>query len=285
MDNARFLDIIANYFKQIETYCIMNQIKAIWAYRFFILNSIKTEFQTKFARSRLGGLWMILHPVAQVAIYALVLSAVLSAKLPGIDNRYAYSIYLMAGILAWTIFSEIILKSLTVFVDNANLLKKMAFPKITLPLIIVGSSLVANILLFLAILVVFSLLGHLLGSQTIWLPLLTLLVLALSLSIGLIFGVINVFIRDVGQVTPILLQFWFWLTPIVYTIDMLPSYYKIFFMLNPMTSIVEAYQSILVYNTAPDFYALIYPICLTVILISLALFIFIKANEEMADVL
>ncbi|WP_310441884.1 ABC transporter permease [Sulfurimonas sp.] len=263
----------------------MNQIKAIWAYKFFILNSIKTEFKTRFARSKLGGFWMILHPVAQVAIYALVLSAVLSAKLPGINNQYAYAIYLMAGTLAWSIFSEVISKSLTVFVDNGNLLKKMAFPKITLPVIILGSSLVSNILLFLAILVVFGLLGHLPNTQILWLPALMILLLALSVGLGLILGVINVFVRDIGQITPILLQFWFWLTPIVYTIDMLPQHYKIFFMLNPMTSIVQAYQSILVYGTSPNFYSLLYPIFLSIFLLFLALFIFIKANEEMADVL
>jgi lipopolysaccharide transport system permease protein len=263
----------------------MNQIKAILAYKFFILNSIKTEFKTRFARSKLGGFWMILHPVAQVAIYALVLSAVLSAKLPGINNQYAYAIYLMAGTLAWSIFSEVISKSLTVFVDNGNLLKKMAFPKITLPVIILGSSLVSNILLFLAILVVFGLLGHLPNTQILWLPALMILLLALSVGLGLILGVINVFVRDVGQITPILLQFWFWLTPIVYTIDMLPQHYKIFFMLNPMTSIVQAYQSILVYGTSPNFYSLLYPILLSIFLLFLALFIFIKANEEMADVL
>ena len=134
----------------------MNQLRAIWAYKFFIFNSIKTEFQTRFARSKLGGFWMILHPVAQVAIYALVLSAVLSAKLPGINNQYAYAIYLMAGTLGWSVFIEVISRSLGMFVDNGNLLKKMAFPKITLVVVILGSTLVSNLLLFIAILVVFS---------------------------------------------------------------------------------------------------------------------------------
>ncbi len=263
----------------------MNQLRAIWAYKFFIFNSIKTEFQTRFARSKLGGFWMILHPVAQVAIYALVLSAVLSAKLPGINNQYAYAIYLMAGTLAWSVFIEVISRSLGMFVDNGNLLKKMAFPKITLVVVILGSTLVSNLLLFIAILVVFSFLGHMPTIQIVWLPLLMTLVFALSVGLGLILGVLNVFIRDIGQITPILLQFWFWLTPIVYTIDMLPAHYKIFFMINPMTSIVQAYQSILVYGTSPDLYALLYPLCLSIFLLFLALFIFTKANEEMADVL
>ncbi len=138
----------------------MNQFRAIWDYRYFIISSIITEFRSRFARSRLGGLWMILHPLAQVLIYALVLSAVLSAKLPGISNQFAYAIYLMAGTLSWTLFSEVLNRSLGVFVDNGNLLKKVSFPKIALPLILMGSALVNNVLLFSAIFIVFGLLGH-----------------------------------------------------------------------------------------------------------------------------
>jgi len=83
-------------------------LKSLWAYRGFVASSIRNEFAARFARSRLGGLWMIIHPLAQVAIYALILSNVLAARLPGIDNRYAYAQYLMAGILAWTLFAEIV---------------------------------------------------------------------------------------------------------------------------------------------------------------------------------
>src|SRR6266542_1065217 len=135
-----------------------------WRYRYFILSSIKTELRVKFIRSQLGGLWMILNPLAQVLIFAFVLSAVLSAKLPGIANRYAYAIYLMAGILAWSLFIEIVNRCLTLFIDNGNLLKKLVFPRIALPLIVTGSASVNNALLFLAILVIFGVLGHLPGA-------------------------------------------------------------------------------------------------------------------------
>ena len=191
----------------------MNQLKAIWAYRFFIVSSIKTEFKSRFVRSKLGGVWMVLNPLAQVAIYALVLSAVLKAKLPNIDNQYAYAIYLMAGTLGWSLFAEVFGRSLNIFIENGNLIKKMAFPKIALPLIVTGSALVSNILLFGAILVVFGLLGHMPTLELLWLPLLIIIVLALGLGLGLMLGVINVFVRDVGQIVPIILQFWFWLTP------------------------------------------------------------------------
>ncbi|MCX2956332.1 MAG: ABC transporter permease, partial [Candidatus Regiella insecticola] len=88
-------------------------LSSAWRYRFFIFSSIKMELRTKFIRSRLGGLWMILNPLAQVIIFAFVLSAVLSARLPGINNQYAYAIYLMAGTLGWTLFAEIVNRCLT----------------------------------------------------------------------------------------------------------------------------------------------------------------------------
>lgn len=263
----------------------MNQLKAIWAYRFFILSSIKTEFLTRFATSKLGAIWMVIHPLAQVAVYALVLSAVLKAKLPNIDNQYAYAIYLMAGTLGWNLFSELFGKSLNIFIENGNLIKKMSFPKITLPLIAMGSVLVNNILMFIAILVVFGLLGHFPTEQILWLPLLMIVTLALGLGLGLMLGIINVFVRDIGQIAPIVLNFWFWLTPIVYVADALPVEFKDFFYYNPMTGVVMGYQNILVYNKAVDINTLIYPSVLAICSLLIALIMYFKANEEMADVL
>ncbi|KFN39354.1 MAG: ABC transporter [Sulfuricurvum sp. MLSB] len=263
----------------------MNQLRAIWAYRYFVISSIKTEFRSRFARSSLGGIWMILHPLAQVAIYALVLSAVLAAKLPGINSQYAYAIYLMAGILGWSLFAEVFGRSLGVFVDNGNLLKKMAFPKIALPLIVTGSALVNNFLLFGAILIVFGLLGHLPSLALLWLPLLLVTTLILALGLGLALGIINVFVRDIGQIVPILLQFWFWLTPVVYVSSLIPEKYHSVMMLNPMSGIVMGYQSILVYNKAPDMSMLIYPLTIACAALGLAFFMYFRANEEMADAL
>ena len=150
---------------------------------------------------------MILNPLSQVLIFAFVLSAVLSAKLPGITNQYAYAIYLMAGTLGWSLFAEIVNRCLTLFIDNGNILKKLVFPRIALPLIVTGSALVNNVLLFVAILVIFGVLGHLPSIALIWLPVLIVINIALALGIGLGLGVLNVFMRDIGQVVPVLMQF------------------------------------------------------------------------------
>lgn len=260
-------------------------LSSLWRYRGFVSSSIRNEFATRFARSRLGGLWMIIHPLAQVAIYALILSNVLAAKLPGIDNQYAYAIYLMAGMLAWSLFSEIVGRCLTLFIEQGNLMKKMMFPRITLPCIVVGSCALNNLVLFLAMLGVFSLLGHAPTMTALWLLPLSLAVVALAIGIGLILGVLNVFVRDIGQIVPIVLQVLFWFTPIVYPLSIIPEELKGTIAMNPMNPIVTAYQDILVYDTAPHLEQVLVIAGFASALMLLGLFMFRRAAPEMVDAL
>jgi len=229
--------------------------------------------------------WLVLQPLTQVAIYALILSSVLSAKLPGIDNKYAYAIYLMAGMLAWSLFSEIVSRCLTIFVESGNLLKKIVFPKICLPLIVCGTALVNNFLLFLAILLVFTLLGHVPDWTLLWLPVMLVLIVALGTGLGLILGVLNVFMRDVGQVVPVLLQFCFWFTPIIYMPSMIPETYRGLLTLNPLFPLVTGYQNIMVFGSEPPFAGLIWVLGLAVGLLGLAAFLLRGASPELVDAL
>jgi len=256
-----------------------------WGYRHFIVSSIRNEFRVRFVRSRLGGLWMVLHPLAQVAIFAFILSTVMSARLPGIDNRFAYAIYLTSGILAWSLFVEIITRCLTIFIDNGNLMKKMAFPRIALPLIVTGSAFVNNVLLLAAILLIFAPLGHFPTYHTLWLPVLMLALTMLGLGLGLVLGVLNVFMRDIGQVVPILLQVGFWFTPIVYMPAIIPEAYRGWLVLNPMYHVVRAYQNVLVFCEPPPWTGIMGVAAVGMALLALALFLFRKAAPEMVDVL
>lgn len=258
---------------------------AMWAYRLFILSSISNELRVRFLRSKLGGLWMIIHPLAQVLIFALVLSEVLAAKLPGIDNKYAYALYLMAGTLGWTLFAETVSRSVVLFVENANLMKKMAFPRICLPIITAGTTLVQNVLLAAAIFVVFTVLGHLPGKQAMWLPVLILVSLMLSTALGLLLGIVNVFVRDVGQVVPVVLQTLFWMTPVVYSIDMLPAGTRAWFKLNPLLPLITSYQNVLIFDRPPQWTGLVWLTGAALGLAALALLVFRRASAEMVDVL
>jgi lipopolysaccharide transport system permease protein len=264
---------------------MFSMLRSLWQYRHFVISSIRNELISRFARSKLGGLWMIINPLAQVAIYALILSNVLAAKLHGIDHKYSYAIYLMSGLLAWTLFSEIISRCLNLFIEQGNLMKKMYFPRITLPSIVIGSSLLNNILLLVAMLGIFALLGHNFSTAMLWLIPLTLTVVTLAMGIGLILGVMNVFLRDIGQMVPIVLQVWFWFTPIVYPENIIPENYRHLLNLNPIYPIISAYHEVLVYNTTPTIGPLVIIAAISLTLMLLSLFVFRRASAEMADAL
>ena len=262
-----------------------NTLRALWDYRFFVISSIKTEYKTRFARSKLGFLWMIIQPLSMVLIYSLILSQIMKGKLPEVETQYAYPIYILSGVIGWTLFSEVLNRCLNIFIENANLLKKLSFPRLTLPIIVVGSSIINFLLMILITYIVLGFLGHFPIHALHWLPLLVFLTLSLALALGLFFGIINVFIRDVGQLIAVIMQFWFWLTPVVYMLSIVPEKFHSLFLLNPMTGIIMGYQNVILYEKAPDLNLLIYPTIFAFIFICLTAIIYKKAVEEMTDVL
>lgn len=264
---------------------MQGMLKALWQYRYFVLSSIRNELRLRFIRSRLGALWMIIHPLMQVLIFVTILSEVLAAKLPGIDDKYGYALYLMSGTLCWTMFSETIGKSVNLFVDSGNLMKKMSFPRICLPFIAGGTMLVNNVLLLVAIFAVFAVMGHMPTAEVLWLPALMLLTLSFSMALGLLLGVLNVFMRDIGQVVPVVLQALFWLTPIVYHISILPERVQEIFRLNPLLPLVTSYQNVLLFDKPPVWAELTWLMIAAVVLALVSLVIFRRASPEMVDAL
>ncbi|MEP0313265.1 MAG: ABC transporter permease [Hyphomonas sp.] len=264
---------------------MISHLRSAWRYRNFILSAIKGELKGRFAASKIGTLWFVLHPLAMATIYAVVLSKVLGAKLGGVSGDSAYSIYLMAGIAAWTVFLEITNRCLTVFIEYGNTLKKISFPRIALPIIVLGSVLVTHALLLVAIAVVFVFFQHYPSIHWIALPVGTLVIALLAFGLGILLGVMNVFARDIGQVMSVVFQLWFWLTPIVYTRDILPDSMQTLIRLNPVTPLVEFYQDILLYSRWPDFASLLYPASLGAALVLASLLVFRRASAELVDAL
>lgn len=256
-----------------------------WRYRHFIISSIRNDFVSRFSRSRFGAVWMVLQPLAMVLIYALILSAVLSARLPGIESQYAYAIYLTAGILPWTLFLEVVSRSLTMFIDNSGLIKKISFPRLALPCIVLGGALVNYFILFFCAIAVFYLLGYGVGYAIVWIVPLTLMTALFSVGVGLVLGVLNVFIRDVGQVMSIAFQFLFWLTPIVYPVSIVPGAISVGLVFNPLYHIVDAYHQVMVYQQAPSGIALTTMILVSGAVMAFGLLLFRKASAEMVDAL
>jgi lipopolysaccharide transport system permease protein len=113
---------------------------ALWAYRGFIVASAMREFQSKYRNSLLGAAWTVINPLAMIIVYTVIFSQTMRAKLPGVDSTFAYSIYLCAGVLTWGLFAEIVGRGQNVFLENANLLKKLSFPRLCLPVVVVANT-------------------------------------------------------------------------------------------------------------------------------------------------
>lgn len=261
----------------------MSVLEPLWLYRGLIFGSVQREFLGKYRNSLLGATWNVLNPLAMIAVYTVVFANVMRAKLPGTEDGFAYSIYLCAGTLSWGFFTEVLNKGQTMFLDNASLLKKLSFPRITLPVIVVLNALV-NFMIVAGIFIVFLLLTHNLPGLVILgaLPVL-ILQTTLAIGLGLTLGVANVFFRDVGHFFGIFLQFWFWLTPIVYPISILPDIVVSIVSINPMTPIVSAYQGIFIGRSWPDWKSLLVPAALSVVLLLLGLLLFRKHSGDMVD--
>jgi lipopolysaccharide transport system permease protein len=261
----------------------MKAIKAVWGFRGFIVSSVKREFQSKYSNSVLGATWTVLNPLAMIVIYTLIFSQVMRTKLPGVEGSFAYSIYLCSGLLTWGLFSEITGRALNVFTDYSNLIKKMSFPRLCLPVIVVATALL-NFTIVLGIFTIFLIVsGNFPGTAYFSIFPVMAVQIAFSIGLGVSLGVINVFFRDVGHFFGICLQFWFWLTPIVYSVNILPEKARTLIEFNPMTSILAAYQNALVLGEWPDWQKLSIVALLSILLCVTAVHLFRKHSGDMVD--
>lgn len=260
-------------------------LAAAWRYRHFVRAGIQSDLAIRFARSRLGATWSILHPLAQSAIYVIILAEVLGARLPNVAGKTAYPVYLLAGMAAWSLFSEIVSRSLTLFIEHGATLKKVAFPRLCLPLIVWGGALLNHVLLLAALAVVTACLGCFDAAGWIYLPIGIVLISMFAFGVGILAGVFNVFCRDVGQVFAIVLQIWFWLTPVVYPIEAVPHDLRWLISANPLTPLVASYQGALLWHAAPDAQSLLRPLILGASTVGLAWLLFRRAAAELVDAL
>jgi lipopolysaccharide transport system permease protein len=277
-DPRRFL-----IFVQPRARLMLRFFDTVWSYRGFITGSVKREFQARYQNSLLGATWAIINPLAMIIVYTLIFSQIMRAKLPEVDHRFAYSIYLCSGILTWGFFAEIVNRSQNMFLENANLLKKINFPRISLPIIValnagINFSIIFG--LFLFFLLIAGLWPGWVGLAII--PAL-LLQTMLAIGLGVTLGVLNVFFRDVGQLFGIFIQFWFWFTPVVYPASILPPILENLMAINPMYPIISVYQGVFVSGSWPEWSSLFYPLILAIALCLFGARMFRKHSSEMVD--
>lgn len=258
-------------------------LRGAWRFRDFIVTSVRREFHSRYLGTQLGIFWPIVHPLSLILIYTLVFAEVMRPRLPGHSSPFAYSIYLTAGLIAWVLFSDLLTRSVGIFVQNAGLLKKVNVHKLSFPIIASISALIqAGILLacFIAFLV---LSGNFPGIALVALVPVLAITALFAMGLGLFLATINVFYRDVEQTTSLVLQFWFWVTPIVYPIAALPGFMQGVLAWNPMWPLVRAMQAVFLEHRFPDWGSLAYPLLLAIGLAALARLTFGRLANELVD--
>jgi len=257
--------------------------QGIWNYRGFILGSVKREFQSKYRNSMLGAAWTVIQPLAMIIVYTVIFSQIMRARLPGMNSTFAYSIYLCSGVIAWGFFAEITGRCQNMFLDNANLIKKLSFPRICLPVIVLISAGLNFLIIFTLFILFLVVSGNFPGVVFLAVFPVLFVQIVFSVGLGIILGVLNVFFRDVGQLFNIVLQFWFWFTPIVYPVTILPQKIRFLMNLNPLAALVNAYQTIMVNSQWPQWEQLL-PVALVGLLFCIiGIRLFRKRAGEMVD--
>jgi len=222
-----------------------------------VIEFTKREFTERYAGSVLGVLWTFVWPLVNIFIYFVIFSKVMGARLPGSSSTFSYGIYLIAGIVPWTAFSNTVSRSATVFLEKKGIISGIKISLAYLPFYIVLSETVIFLITFFVYVMLLVFKGHPIHGQFVLIPFLYLVQQIFAYGLGLFIGVFNVFIRDLKEVTNILLQIWFWFTPIVYVVDILPDFTKKWFQYNPAYLFIKAYQDILVFGVSPNYHSLI----------------------------
>ncbi|WP_295543505.1 ABC transporter permease [uncultured Thiohalocapsa sp.] len=259
-------------------------LAGLWRYRDFVAAEVTRQFRAKYHGSALGVSWTLLNPLATILIYTLVFSQLMGARLPALDSPFAYAIYVCAGLLTWGLLQDVLTRSVGLFIGYANLIKKVAFPTSTLLAIVVLTALLDFGLIFAVLLLLMAITGSLPGLVLAALLPLLALQFALATGLGLLVAVLNVFFRDLGHITAIALRLWFWLTPIVYPVTILPDWVRFWVQsLNPMAPLVGGYQRILLLHQWPEWSTLWLPTVAAAMAVLMGLSLYRARAGEMID--
>lgn len=257
--------------------------------RELLWNLTLRELRTKYRRSFLGWFWSLLNPISTVLIYSLVFGKLFNASAPIGEKSgiTAYSIYLMCGILPWNFFGLVTNLGMNALVGNAGLVKKVAFQRQTLVMAQVIFSLVQFAIEISILFVVVSALGSP-AWRLLWLlPILMLILALFSAGIGFALSVVYVYFRDLGYLWTILLQIWFFATPIIYSPDLLhgkgPAWVEDLARVNPMYLFTDSFRDLLYHGVIPPAWRFGELILATVISLLLGLKIFKKMSRRLAE--
>jgi lipopolysaccharide transport system permease protein len=262
-----------------------NFLKKIYTQRSLIRSFVVRDLKTRYVGSFIGLFWSVIHPIVLLAAYYFVFKIIMKAQ-PGADaGTTNFALFLFCSMLPWLFFQETLQRSSTIIIENANLVTRTLFPSEILPLVVLLSAFVNHLIGFAILLcILFATLGKI-SLFILLIPVYLFLLMLFSLGLSWFISSLNVFIRDVSQVIAVVLLFWFWFTPIFYSVDRYPRKLLFLAQLNPLAHVVVGYRDCLLRRCLPDMKFLIIFAVVAFAVFAIGGIFFRKTKREFADVL
>jgi lipopolysaccharide transport system permease protein len=220
----------------------------LWAYRELLYFLVWRDIKVRYKQTALGASWAIIQPFFTMVVFSLFFGRLAGVPSDGVP----YPVFSFAALVPWTFFANGLMNSGKSLVGDQNLIKKVYFPRLAIPIATVLAGVVDFALAFTVLIGMMLYFGIVPTTAVVWVVPLLLLALATSMGVGLWFAALNVRYRDVGHVLPFVTQFWLFATPIAYPSTLLPEKWRIIYGLNPMAGVVEGFRwALLGTDTAP----------------------------------
>jgi lipopolysaccharide transport system permease protein len=256
------------------------QLGQVWRYRELLYFLVWRDVKVRYKQTSLGVAWVVLQPLATTLILTVIFGSL--AKLP--SNNLPYAVFALAGLVPWNYFSASLSRGANSLIGSANLISKIYFPRLIIPIAAVLSGLLDAVVVLGLMFALMFFYGIVPSSTIVALPFFLLLAVAAALSISLWLAALNVHYRDVSYLVPFLTQFWLYATPVVYPLNLVPERWRGLYSLNPMVGVVEGFRAALFGSTeTPWRFVAVSVVTVTVLLVGGLLF-FRRTEKTFADV-
>jgi lipopolysaccharide transport system permease protein len=256
-------------------------LSAVWRFRELLVVLMMRDIQVLYKQALLGAGWAILQPVFAVTIFTIVFGYF--ARMP--SEGIPYPLFAFAGVLPWTYFAEAVRRSATGLVTDSELIRKIYFPRLIMPLANVVTPLLDFCIAFVILLILMAFYGIAPSWKFLLVPPLMIIAALLALSIGLWLAPINVRFRDIKHTLPFMIQIWMYASPIVYPLSMVPAQYQWAYSLNPMVGVIEGFRWAVFNQGEPNFTALGISGVMIIFLLAGGLVFFRRMERSFADVI
>lgn len=254
-------------------------------YRYLLFMLLWRDIKGRYRQTMLGPLWFVIGPLMRMVVYSLVLGTV--ARLP--SEGIPYPLYTYSALLSWELFAGAVFRSTGSLVEYMQVISKVYFPRLIVPVTTTLSGVVDFSISFLILIAMTLLYGYPITLRILYVPLLLVPVLMLAMTIGMSLAALNVRFRDIGSLVGILLQFWFYATPVAYSgalvTERLPAFLRPFYELNPMAMVVENMRWAILGVGKPPEMTLVYMSLIILVCLIGAAFFFRRTEQSIVDIL